>query len=501
MPERGNKTAMHSRWICLLVSLLLLFQTFSANLFAQTPELPEIGDPAGRVLTPAEETRLGKAFMRSIRKSMDVLEDPLMNAYIQRLGEQLVAQNHEHTGNYTFFIVKDPTINAFAGPDGYIGINTGLITTTQNESELASVLAHEIAHVTQRHLVRAFDAVSRLSLPAAALALAAVLIGAAADNPEAAIAAATGIQAGMLQRHLNFTRAHEEEADNVGMRVLADAGFNPGSMPGFFSRMAQANRTFDSGEVPEFLRTHPVSTNRIANAYGRAGDYRYRQKPDSLDYHLLKARLKAENFSDPDDAVTFFRSSLEERRFRNEEGQRYGYVLSLERARNYPLARHELRKLLTERPTQIDYLVAEALLLKKSGQPAQSLQVLQDGFALYPSNLVLGIYLAQSLLDSGRPVDALNLLESLLPGQPDNTQLLKLLARSAGDSGNKTLGHQYLAEYQYQLGNLQQAVQHLEFAYRDRETDYFSSAKIAARLNQIRDELRDEKEREKEPGK
>ena len=336
-------------WIHLVTGIFLFTLLMPAG-YADRLALPEIGDPSGNLLSPTQERRLGQAFMRSIRASQPVIDDPLMNSYIQRLGEQLVAASDAAGRNFHFFLIDSPQINAFAGPGGYIGIYSGLVTTTESESELASVVAHEIAHVTQNHLIRSFDAAKRMSLPMAALAIAALVLGAATDNAAAGVAAATGIQAGMAQRQINFTRSNEEEADSFGIQALAQADFDPQAMATFFDRMGKATRLYDNGQMPEFLRTHPVTSNRIADARGRAGAYPYRQRPESLDYHLLRARLRGLEFPTPKAAVTFFRGTLDSHRYRNEEAERYGYVLALTANRQHEVAKGQLNELLRQRP-------------------------------------------------------------------------------------------------------------------------------------------------------
>ena len=469
--------------------------TLVAFLFALMPPvraelaLPEIGDPSGNLLSPAQERRLGQAFMRHIRATQPVIEDPLMNSYIQRLGQRLVAASEAAGRSFHFFLIRSPQVNAFAGPGGYIGIYTGLVTTTQSESELASVVAHEIAHVTQNHLLRSFDAAQRMSLPMAALAIAALVLGAATDNAAAGVAAASGIQAGEAQRQINFTRANEEEADSFGIKALARADFDPQAMATFFERMGRATRLYDSGVLPEFLRTHPVTSNRIADARGRAGAYPYRQRPDSLDYHLLRARLRSGEFDDARDAVTFFRENLAARRYRNEEAERYGYVLALTSARQYRKAGTELGKLLRKRPAEIAYLVAQAELLQRQGRPGDGIAVLRDALDLYPGNYPLTIYYSRLLLDQGEAAKALRLLQEQLQGRPREAQLYKLLARAAGAAGQKPLAHSYLADYYYQTGALEAAVRQLQIALRDDSLSYYDNAQMTARLRMMQDEL------------
>ncbi len=440
-------------------------------------------------MTPTEEKRLGQAFMRSIRGSMKVIDDPLMTEYIQRLGNQLVAGSDGRGQNFHFFLVDDPQINAFAGPGGYIGVYTGLILASESESELASVLAHEIAHVTQRHLARTFDAVNRMSLPAAAIALAALVIGAASNNPDAGIAAATGIQAGMMQAQINFTRSHEQEADRIGIRTLAAAGFDPSAMPVFFSRLGKANQLYDRSKLPEFLQTHPVTSNRIAESFDRASSFPYRQHPDSLEFSLLRARLRQARFEDSDEGVRFFRKTLSEGRYRSREGQEYGYLIALMANRQYEEAQKQLDALLKRHPQQREYLIAKARLAEASGHPQQALAALREGLEQHPGNHALALYYAQTLLDLGEPAKALKLLEPQIAGHEVESHLYKLLARAAGESGDKTLGHSYLAEYYYHNGQPEAALQQLQIALRDRDIDYYLSARISARLKQIREEV------------
>ncbi|MCW8906769.1 MAG: M48 family metalloprotease [Sedimenticola sp.] len=496
MPAKYN-SVISIRTLLLSGIVALLFGITSQSLAANDIRLPDIGNPSGNVLTPAQEKRLGRAFMRSIRSSLPVIQDPLLSAYIQSLGERIVQANENASGGFQFFLIDAQQVNAFAGPGGHIGVYAGLITTTESESELASVLAHEVAHVTQKHLVRTYDAVQTMSLPAAAVAIAAIAIGAATDNPDMALAAATGVQAGMMQREINFTRSHEEEADSIGIKTLAEAGFDPTAMPVFFSRMGKASRLYDNGKLPEFLRTHPVTTNRIADAYGRAGTFPYRQRADSLDYHLARERLRVMAFKDPREGIDFYSKSLNDGRYRNEEAHRYGYVLSLIGNRQYEQAREQLERLTRESPEQVEYLVAGSDLEKLSGDPQAGLEILKTGLKTHPANYPLTIYYAQALLDIGQPQKVIPLLEQQLQGRPDSVLAYKLLAQAAGDSGRGSEGHGYLAEYYYLIGDLKSALNHLETALRDRDLSYYESARMAARLKEIRQEKEDLEAREK----
>jgi predicted Zn-dependent protease len=483
--------------IALLTGVLVLFTILLPIAGSEEYSLPDIGDPSGNILTPAAEKRLGKAFMRSIRRTMPVVTDPLMQSYMQSLGNRLTSQSDDAGQPFSFFLIDSPTINAFAGPGGHIGIYTGLMLITESESELASVMAHEIAHVTQKHLARTFDAANQMTIPAAAMILAAIVLGAATDNSDLGLAASAGIQAGMLQHQINFTRSNEKEADRVGMQILSDAEFDPRAMPSFFSRMGKANRLYDTGQLPEFLRTHPVTTNRVADSRGRAENYPYRQYADSLEYHLLRTTLREKQFTDPGEAVTFFRKSLADGRFRNEQAQRYGYVRALTRSGDLVNAKKELQQILRNDPQQIPYLVVKSELQRKEKKPELSLKTLRDALKVHPGNLALSLYYAEALLHLGQPAKAQQLLEEQVRRHPDDTQLYRLLAQAAGDAGRPNEGHQYLAEYYYLSGELEPAAQQLEIALKKREITYYRSARMSARLKEIKQEIADLK-RQKE---
>ena len=493
----SRQTNRPARGLTAIVGLLFLFSTLSTTLHAGEIALPEFGDPSGQLLTPAQEKRLGQAFMRSIRKTMVVIDDPLLSEYIEKLGGRLAASSDAAGRSFRFFLIDSPEINAFAGPGGHIGIYTGLVTTTETESELASVIAHEIAHISQNHMLRTYDAVNRLSLPLAALALAAVAIGAASNNPDLGVAAMAGMQAGLAQAQINFTRAHEEEADSIGIRTMADAEFDPRAMPVFFDRMGKSSRLYDSGELPEFLRTHPVTTNRIADSFGRADSYPYKQVADSLGYRLLRARLKVTSFNESKDAVTHFSETLEQKRYRDRESQQYGFVLALTADKKYADARRVLDELILGRPDQIEYIAADAEILAGAGRQAAALETLRKGLDRHPGSYPLSVQYAELLMDQNKPGEALALLETHQPGRPEDTGLYKLMGRAAGESGNVPLGHHYLAEYYYHSGNLELAAKQLQLALRDNTVEYYLSARMAARLKEIRTELMDLKEERK----
>ena len=463
------------------------------------PDLPDIGESAATTLTPAQEKRLGQAFMRSVRATEKVLADPLITDYLQSLGGRLAARAETAGQKFSFFVVDDPTVNAFAGPGGYIGIHTGLILTTESENELAAVVAHEIAHVTQRHHLRTLEAASGLTIPQAAVLLAAVLLGAAAGGG-AGIAAAVGGQAALMQQQINFTRGNEQEADRVGMQILAQGTYDPRAMPAFFERMGRTGQAYAT-QLPEFLRTHPVTTSRIADAQGRAETYPYRQRPDDLRYQLARAALQARQPRTADEAVGNVRATLSQGRHTSEVAERYGLAIALLRARDYDGARREIDRLRTADPGRVEYIVTSARIHAAAGQRERGLAELEKALRTSGSSYPVRIEYAEAALAADKPARAREVLEPLVRSRPEDPDVMRLMARAAAGAGRPSHGHRYQAEYYYLTGAVDSAVMQLEIALRDPALDFQQSSIIEARLRELRDEAADLKKEKKRTGR
>ncbi|MFZ9708959.1 MAG: M48 family metalloprotease, partial [Steroidobacteraceae bacterium] len=317
---------MRARLGSLFTALLVTLAAAGSSVYAQSvDDLPNIGSSANSILTLNDEYRLGLSVVRSLRDQGLVLEDPEVTDYIQNLGSRIVAQVRDSEQRFTFFVVRDSSINAFALPGGFIGVHYGLITATANESQLASVLAHEIAHVTQRHIARSIQAQGRQGIAAAAALLASVLVGMATGSSDAVQAGIAIAQGTSLQQQINFTRANEYEADRVGISFLAAAGFDPQGMPDFFETLSRRSGLAGSA-LPEFLRTHPVTTNRIAETRDRAAQLPPTRREESIAYAFVRERVRV--LGAPDDGdLTGYYASLVERAPLN-AAQRYGEALA-----------------------------------------------------------------------------------------------------------------------------------------------------------------------------
>lgn len=465
-----------------LAALLALLIAVVPPAWATPINLPDLGDASAAVISPAQERKLGEDLMRRARRSLAVVEDPEATTYLQSLGQRLVSHSDAPGINFRFFLVNDPSINAFAIPGGFIGVHTGLLLTAENEAELASVLAHEIAHITQRHIPRMLAEEQR-SMPAMAALLAAALL--AGRGGEAAIAL-TG--ATMAQKGLNFTRASEEEADRIGISLLAQSGFDPRAMPAFFERMQRINRLNESN-LPEFLATHPVTTARIADSRARAEQYTYRQVPDSIDFQLVRARLRANAPGDAADIVRTFANNIAEGKSTNMDAERYGYALALLRTRQYDTARGIAQKLVDRAPDNLYYLLLQAEIEIGSGHSETGLQTYAAAYKRHPSSYPLAIHYTNALIRTKHERDAEPIIRAAIAQRPDDPLLYALLSQTASANGKLPESHQALAEHYYLNGNFHAAIEQLQLASRYAGNNFYLQSSLEARIQAIKEEV------------
>lgn len=453
-------------------------------------QLPEMGDSAGTLISPLEEKELGAAFFRNLHSQTVINQDLEIEQYIQSIGQQLAANSDTPSSPFHFFVVMDPNINAFAGPGGYIGVNSGLILLTEAESELASVMAHEIAHVTQRHLYRFIEKASKLSIPTVAATLAAVLIG--TQSPNMAQAALMAVQAGNLQFQIDFTREHEKEADRVGMQTLSLSNYDPRSMPTFFERLQQSTRFYGKG-VPEFLRTHPMSENRVADTRGRAETYPYRQYPDTLGYALTKAKLAVITEADSTVLIKHF-TALEQQGI-NEQRAVARYALGLIQLKNlqYDAAAAVFQKLTEQYPQQPQYLMALARTYAERRDYEKANTLFAKAIQKFPTNDAIKFDYTQSLLKSGHYPEAKQTLFSVNEPQKNQPFYYELLAEIYAGLKQAGESHRYTAEYYYVTGQNEQAILQIRLARQEPNLSYQLQAILNERLNFFLSEEQEQK--------
>ncbi|MFT7234653.1 MAG: putative Zn-dependent protease [Methylophagaceae bacterium] len=446
--------------------------------------LPEIGDSAGALISPQQEYRIGQAFFWRLQQSVDLVEDPEVNHYIKSLGRRLVSYSDGPALPFKFFMVPDPTVNAFAAPGGFIGVNAGLLLTSQQEGELASVLAHEIAHVTQRHLLRSIEKQQQASIPRAAALLGAALL--AAVEPRAGMAALTVVQASGVQSQIDHTRAHEAEADNLGMLNLVRSGFDAQAMPTFFERLQQTSRFYNGSGVPEFLRTHPVTTSRIAEARGRAVTYpQNRQIRDDLSFYLVREKLRVMTTSNLIELKQHYVNVIEKGNNRNRIAVRYGYALALSEMGDYGKARQIIKVLIADDKERLTYQLALAGIEKASGRLSEALNIYRANQKLYPDDYALSINQAIALMQAREPEQASTLLLTQLELGRDSAQSYKLLAQAHGDMGERSNAHGWLGEYYYSVGHFDRSEEQFKLAVKSAGNNQYLLAKLNSRLREV----------------
>ena len=475
----------------LLLSLLLVLQPSAALPQSNFDELPNLGDASGQVISPKQDKELGAYFMRQIRQAGMVLDDEEATSYLEALGHKLAIHSENPGFGFTFFLVDDASINAFAGPGGYIGANAGLFLAAESESELAGVMAHEIAHITQRHLARAFQAQERMSLPTTAAILAAILIGATTD-PSAGAAAMTAASAAGIQHQINFTRANEKEADRVGIQTLADAGFDPYGMPMFFERLQKNSKLYGT-RPPEFLSTHPVTINRISEATARAETYPKVKEYTNLDFLLLQAKLRVNNFDNPKQVLA------DVRRYEGKSGgksavEQYEFALLLSKNEQHSEALPIMQKLQRNDPDRITYRLALARILRASGQEREALDVYKDSLNLYPGETTVILPYTSTLMAAGEADRAYSLLTEITSNDPSDPQIYKLLAQAAGATSHPVQTHTAMSQYYFLNGYTNQAIEQLKLAEKSPGLSSYQTARIQARIGNLEALLEAEKQ-------
>lgn len=447
-------------------------------------ELPSLGDRMSGVFSSQEEHRMGREFLRSVRRSAPTISDPLINDYVVNFTYELARHSELQDRNLAFVIIDSPALNAFAAPGGVIGVNGGLFLNADTEGEFASVMAHELAHVSQRHFARGVEDAQRRRLPELATLLASIVVmaGTAGSDSNAGAAAVMAAQGRAIENQLRFSRQNEAEADRVGLRTLYEAGYDPDDMPALFERLQDMSRF--STRPPEFLLSHPVTESRIADTRSRAARYARRDGKDSLDYHLVRARIQVRYAEDPASAVVDFRRQLqeagpEERR----EHLRYGLAVALAADEQYPEALQIMEELLDDNRNRIAYVTTRAEMLTTMGEPGQALQYLERHREINPANHPLIMAYADALIEARQYQEAARVLENHTARRPDDHHLWYTIAEIQGMAGDISKVHQARAEFFILVGDFRSAREQLSYALRI-ETGRDNNKPLLARLRQ-----------------
>ncbi len=482
---------------------------------APTYELPDMGDPSTAALSPEMERRLGDRVMRQIRRDPDYVPDPLLSDYLNDIGYRLIeSARRQHVAGSTsassfeLFAVRDPGINAFALPGGYIGVNTGTLVATDSESELASVLGHEIGHVLQRHIARGIDK----SGESMWIALASILLAglAATKSGDAAQALAVGGQAAAVSNQLAFSRGAEREADRVGFTLLTGAGYNPDGMPDFFRRLQRVTSIADTGIVPGYARTHPLTGERIADMEDRARGLPHPLQPHRPEFGFAKARARVlqetstSAYLDVRNAMRSQLASAPDAPVEKRAALWYGIAVAEQMAGQLDVAEQallEARRLygnipgITSGSPNLDVTAIE--LARAHNRVPQALTMARAALTAYPMSRAVGITYAQTLLAAGRVDDAIPYLRD--KAREDTAQPIwwDLLAHAYADQGKRVEQHRALAEKYARDGAWGAAVEQLKLARDAGDADFYTLSEVDARLHQMERQYREEKQEEK----
>ncbi|MCL1114090.1 M48 family metalloprotease [Shewanella basaltis] len=465
----------------------IVFAGSIAHSFANN-DLPDLGTAAVNTFSLEKESVYGDAYMRVIRSSAPVLNDPVLTQYLSELGNKLVANATGVKTPFYFFLLRNDEINAFAFFGGHVGVHTGLFLNAENESELASVLAHEVTHVTQRHLARSLEAQQKSSTATIAGMLGAILLTIAA--PQAGMAALATTQALSTQSKINYTRLHEKEADRIGMQILVDAGFDPNAAATFFGQLAARYRF--STTPPQMLLTHPLPESRITEARNRAAQYPKRIVPDSLNYQLAKARIQVRfsNYSD-DGALSLFEQQLKKNNYTFEDAALYGKALALFRLEKFAQAEAIIDTLLKKDDNNLFYLDTKTDLLAQKKDYASAIALLEGQRKLKPTSQVINTNLAHIYVEADQALKAIPLLEELIFFDKQNMLPYQIMADAYRKLDNKALEYYSNAEIMALTANYQGAIDQLNYAYRYSEGQTLQLARIEARIRQFRQADRD----------
>ena len=487
--------------------------------------LPDLGSSANALISPREADQYGAMMLRQMHALDLTVDDALLDQYINDLGFRLVAASDRPKDHFQFFIVRDTAINAFAAPGGYIGVNAGLIDITTNEGELAGVIAHEIGHISQNHLYRAFED-SKKNAPLMALVLlGAIAAGAGGGAGDAAPAVLMGGQGLLMQRQINFTRKDEIEADRVGIQTLANAGYDPDAMADFFGRMQDTMRVGEGEEaLPALLQTHPVTLARISDAKARArvlqermvnrpklptidkaswekstAPVLYVKDPTTLmstaakapkdslgdTYALMRERVRVLS-GDLQKLTSYYATNLERKDF-DTAANRYGYALALTRTNHGAQAVGILQPLLAQQPDNVVIRLAMADAYVDAGRHGDAMAIYKALHANSPRNRAVTLGYAKALADTGRTDDARAATTLLRPmlDDSDDPDIFRTFARASERSGDTVRAAEAYADSAYLAGRPFDAMEQLRRLLKRDDLDYYQRSRIQARISDL----------------
>lgn len=473
---------------------LLIVSMVQMNCLQAAPgsvALPELGDSMSANFSSQQEYELGRAWLKMFRSQVRTVSDPLMQDYMEFLIYKLASVSQVKDRRLEVVVVDNPTINAFAVPGGVVGVHNGAFLYANDEAELASILGHELAHLSQRHFARGVEQQQRTMLPMMAAMLGSLVLAATAKG-DIGMAGIAATQAAAQQNQLSFSRENEAEADHIGMETLVKADYDPNSFADMFDSMLAANR-FAGRNPPEFLLTHPLTESRVSDARNRAREYPRKVYVDNLDFQLMRARAEVQLSANNSEALKKFKARLKSSS-RNAEADHYGLTLAYLQAGQFKDARDQLSPLLQKDARRLAYVITDTDIDVASGNPDRAIEKLRAQLRVNPGNYPLSMAYADALLKAGQPQIAEGILDEQVKARPTDPNVWFELAETHGLAGNILGVHQARAEYFLLNGVFDRAEQQLNYALTLAKKDPITTSKIEERIRQIR-ALKDQMEK------
>lgn len=465
-----------------VLSLLLACQSSQAESIGR--DLPVFGDSVSGLISLETEKKIGKRFLTGLRRQTPTNPDPLIKEYVEYLIYNLSTYSEVRDREFEIMVIQDPRINAFAAPGGIIGVNTGIFLYAESEDELASILGHELAHLSQRHFARRIADAQSMSMPQA-LANLAGLVVAAAGGADAGLAAITGAQGVAQSKLLSYSRQRETEADRLGLETMSKAGLNPQAMPKMFERLAKLTRS--SRQIPEFLRTHPLTERRVADTRNLIIS-RYEPKKlyqPNIEYLLMRARVRLSFSDNLENNVTSLKRALKEGRTSSVEATTYELALALIRLGKTKEAQKYMDQLRKNDPDRITYIATQAELYNAEKAYDDAIELLKNYLEFNPNNYPMTMLYTQTLINKKNMRQAELQLREMVSLRPTDSDIWFDLAETAGLSGNIMMVHQARAEYFVLFGAYDRALQQIDYAQKLVEGNFQMTTRLGNRAQRI----------------
>ncbi len=454
-------------------------------------DLPDLGDSSGAVFSDQDEQALGHRVMQEIRSDPAYFDDQDSVDFLNSVGGRLLAISDDVAGQqFEFFLLQDPTLNAFALPGGFVGVHTGLMLAAENESELASVLAHEISHVTQHHIARMMEA-QKKNLPITIASMAAAIL-AARTSPDGAVGGMVGAQAQAIQAELNFSRENEREADRLGIQRMIKSGYDPRAMASFFSKLQRYGRFYEG--APAFLQTHPLTTERLAEIQNRLENVPYRQVQDRPDFLLIRSRIAA-LVGTPHEALRYFEGKDLDIRRPEDIPLLYGKAVALWRNGLLAAAEKQLAAVRAVAPPHVLFVSLDARIVHDQGHLKKASQMYETALSRYPDNRALNYGHIETLIDLHHDREALAAIDNRLQLTSSDHRLYEMAAKAYAGENRQMESHAALAEAYLALDNPSAALDQLEIALRSGDGDFYERSAVESRLEMVKKYLAPDKKK------